>query len=60
MKTLAERILAWWKGASQPDPEPEQPKASIADAITTLAWCIFWGLLCHGCFMHGVEVTLNK
>lgn len=27
------------------------------DGLKTLAWCIFWGLLMHGCMSANMEIS---
>lgn len=50
-----------WVANHLPDPEPDPPSPTdmqrVADALSTLAWCIFWGLILNGCMEHVVTIS---
>jgi hypothetical protein len=39
--------------------EPTYRHQLLVDAIKTLAWCIFWGLVLHGCIGNGIIIKMN-
>jgi len=65
------RFKAWWVKHMVPDPEPPKPSLTdtekvakslkkVANALKTVGWCIFWGLVLHGCMAHNYGITLSK
>lgn len=50
-----------WVANHLPDDEPDLPPTDmhrVADSISTLAWCIFWGLILNGCIGHGINISM--
>ena len=59
----------WWtwfcneikESGLKEEPEvSEKPRNEVADAIKTLAWCIFWGLVIHGCAVGHITIQTTR
>lgn len=51
------KIQAWWVRLRRE--MDECGTKEVAAAIRMLAWCVFWGLVLHGCAVGNIVVRLG-
>lgn len=66
MRKVGRAIAVAWFNLVAPKQTPEAAELEptyrhqpLVDAIKTLAWCIFWGLVLHGCIGNGITIKMN-